>query len=52
MTEPGRDDFPNNFVGDLVHTDRGWAKCGHGVGMSLDPRSARGSLNSASVTGK
>ena len=20
----GRDDLPNNFVGDLVHTERGW----------------------------
>src|SRR5271156_5753461 len=24
MAEPRRDDFPNNFVGDLVHTERGW----------------------------
>jgi hypothetical protein len=22
--ERRRDEFPNNFVGDLVHTDRGW----------------------------
>jgi len=21
---PRREDFPNNFVGDLVHTDRAW----------------------------
>jgi hypothetical protein len=24
VTEPRRDDFPNNFVGDLVPTDPGW----------------------------
>jgi hypothetical protein len=24
VAEPRRDDFPNNFVGDLVATDRGW----------------------------
>ena len=24
MAEPRRDDFPNHFVGDLVHTERGW----------------------------
>lgn len=24
MPQPRRDDFPNNFVGDLVRTDRGW----------------------------
>jgi hypothetical protein len=24
VAEPQRDDFPNNFVGDLVPTDRGW----------------------------
>ena len=24
VAEPRRDEFPNNFVGDLVHTDRGW----------------------------
>ena len=23
LAEP-RDEFPNNFVGDLVHTERGW----------------------------
>jgi hypothetical protein len=23
VTGPRRDDFPNNYVGDLVHTDRG-----------------------------
>jgi hypothetical protein len=23
VAEP-RDEFPNNFVGDLVHTERGW----------------------------
>ena len=23
MAEPRRDDFPNHFVGDLVHTERG-----------------------------
>ena len=24
VAEPRRDEFPNNFVGDLVHTERGW----------------------------
>jgi hypothetical protein len=24
VAEPRRDDFPNNFVGDLVPTERGW----------------------------
>lgn len=24
MAESPRDEFPNNFVGDLVHTERGW----------------------------
>ena len=24
MAEPRRDDFPNNFVGDLVQDERGW----------------------------
>jgi len=24
VADPRRDEFPNNFVGDLVHTDRGW----------------------------
>jgi hypothetical protein len=24
MAVPRRDDFPNNFVGDLVHDERGW----------------------------
>jgi hypothetical protein len=24
VAEPRRDEFPNNFVGDLAHTDRGW----------------------------
>jgi hypothetical protein len=24
VAEPRRDDFPNNFVGDLLHTERGW----------------------------
>lgn len=24
VTEQGRDDFPNNFVGDMVETERGW----------------------------
>jgi len=24
MAEPRRDAFPNNYVGDLVPTDRGW----------------------------
>jgi hypothetical protein len=24
VAEPPRDEFPNNFVGDLVHTERGW----------------------------
>jgi hypothetical protein len=25
VAETRRDDFPNNYVGDLVRTDRGWA---------------------------
>jgi hypothetical protein len=24
VAEPPRDEFPNNFVGDLVHDERGW----------------------------
>jgi hypothetical protein len=24
VANPRRDDFPNNYVGDLVRTDRGW----------------------------
>jgi hypothetical protein len=24
VAEPRRDEFPNNFVGDLVQTERGW----------------------------
>ena len=23
VAEPGRDEFPNNYVGDLVHTEHG-----------------------------
>ncbi|BBX44276.1 hypothetical protein GCM10009641_73050 [Mycobacterium cookii] len=26
MAEPRRDDFPNNFVGDLAYTERGWLR--------------------------
>jgi hypothetical protein len=24
VAEPRRDEFPNNYVGDLVHSERGW----------------------------
>ena len=27
MAEPPRDEFPNNFVGDLVPDERGWVCC-------------------------
>jgi hypothetical protein len=39
MADPRRDEFPNNYVGDLVYTERGWVvvppKCcpaGHDYG--------------------
>jgi hypothetical protein len=42
VAEPPRDEFPNNFVGDLVHDERGWVVVpptycpdGHGYGDSL-----------------
>jgi hypothetical protein len=42
VAEPPRDEFPNNFVGELVHDERGWVVVpptycpdGHGYGDSL-----------------
>jgi hypothetical protein len=50
VAEPPRDEFPNNFVGDLVHDERGWVVVpptycpdGHGYGDSL-PHIRRGQV--------
>jgi hypothetical protein len=40
-----RDDFPNNFVGDLVHTDRGWV-------VLCRRRAARSATTTATEAGR
>jgi hypothetical protein len=50
VAEPPRDEFPNNFVGNLVHDERGWVVVpptycpdGHGYDDSL-PHIRRGQV--------